>query len=256
MRRFIQILSAALMLLLSRPASAASATGYDAFLPGSETPKSGYDLVGFDALFPEGELWQSGFTAEAQIGASLFKYASLGIGFGLGSLIMDEELMLARAAPLVPNDRADYYTLSIRGNTVAFSVGPSVWIETFPASFMAVTVEAGLRYAYFPLTPSVEGEKEDTLGPKEDEIEIMGEEIEWERIEYTTEYGEEIEINSAVYGRVGLQIELGRPGDIAGFLGVAKILDIAPPEATFRGISLGLYGVQGLAGRVGFRTVW
>ena len=252
----------------STTSTAGEDAAYDAFLPGAEPDKFGYDIQQFDAWFPyeydvesgrfkrEGELWESGFMLEGQIGASLFKYASLGIGFGLGALNMDEELMLARTAPLVPVEQADRHTLSIRGDTVLFDIGPSLWIEMFPASFMAISIEGGIRYAFFPITPDVEGEKEETFGG--DEIEIPGadDELEIDQVEYIRTYDEDIEINSAVYGRVGFHIELGRPGEMTGFFGVGKLLDIAPPEATFRGISLGDYGMQGLTARVGFRSVW
>jgi len=252
----LRITLAALAACLAHTVIAGQGPAYDAFLPGSQPEKFGYDMQQFEALFPEGELWQNGFTLEGQLGASLFKYASLGIGLGVGSLIMDEDLMLARTAPLVPVEQADRHTLYISGSTVSFNVGPSLWIEMFPASFMAISIEGGLRYAFFPITPSVEGEKEETFGGDEITIPTTDEEIEIDQVEYIRTYDEGIEINSAVYGRVGLQIELGRPGEMTGFLGVGKLLDIEPPEATFRGIGLGKYGVQGLTARVGFRSVW
>jgi hypothetical protein len=151
----------------------------------------------------------------------------------------------------------DLDTVSIAGSTVAFTIGPSLWLQVFPASFMSVSVEAAARYAFFPITPNVEGEKEEEFGGQEIEIPMADSEpIEVDTVEYTREYSEDIDIDSALMGRLSLNVEVGRPGEMTAFLGAGWLTDLSAPLVRFKAAELGEFGLAGLTLRVGFRSLW
>jgi len=260
MKRRLTICSALCILVAMSVTQACAGPGRtdDILFPEDEVRTVGYDYQAFDALFPSEFIWENGFQIEGQIGTWLVEQAALGFGLGIGSLTPNRKFLLQEVQPHLPLTRVDPGTVHVRGSCVTFTIGPTVLVQFAPTDWLAVSVQGGLRYTFFPVSPSVQGEEEHEFGG--DEITIPGsgedDEIEIERINYATEYEEEIDFSGGMFGRVALQLEVGRPGEMTGVIGVGRIYDFTESVATYRGEEIGEFGLHGLMARIAFRNSW
>ena len=227
------------------------------FTPERDVSYGGYDLQSFDVLIPEEHMWLNGYQIEAQLGAWMLKYASVGIGVGIGQMSPNRDHLFQQTIPRVPVKYVHLHTVTVRGSTVAVLVGPTVFARVTPCDWLAIGVQGGIRYSYYVLTPYVEGQKERELFEDDDqEISIGGTSVEIEQINYTTDYEEDIDFSPGMLWNIALQLEVGKPGHMKGLIGVGRVYDLTESDVRFRGDKIDEVGMHGLLFRVAIRNSW
>ncbi|NQT92018.1 MAG: hypothetical protein HQ559_04590 [Lentisphaerae bacterium] len=227
------------------------------FTPERDVSYGGFDLQSFDVLLPEELMWLNGYQIEAQLGAWMMKYAAVGIGVGIGQMTPNRDLLFQQVIPLVPVKYVHLHTVAIEGTSVAVLLGPTLFAEVTPCDWLSIGVQAGIRYSYYALTPTVRGQKEREVFDEDDvEISVGGEDIKIQQINYTTDYEENIDFSPGMLWNIALQLELGKPGHMKGVIGVGRVYDLTESEVRFRGHKIDDVGMRGLLFRVAIRNSW